>query len=75
MQSIQYKELHCFLCGYCYLIHEKRKVAMSNATLVSFAYLLVKFGARLGSYLAPAETWIIVIRILVGKNFSWSVRL
>src|SRR5205823_13050469 len=32
-------------------------------------------GTRAGSYFAPAETWIIVIRTRVGKNFSGSGRL
>jgi hypothetical protein len=34
-----------------------------------------RLGTSFGSYLEPAETWIIVIRILVGKNFSQSGRL
>jgi hypothetical protein len=32
-------------------------------------------GTRAGSYFAPAETWIMVIRTRVGKNFSGSGRL
>src|ERR1700677_168413 len=34
-----------------------------------------RFGTRLGSYFAPADTWTIVMRTLVGKNFSQSARL
>src|SRR5204862_346762 len=38
-------------------------------------FLSGRLGTRLGSYFAPAETWIMVMRILVGKNFSESDRL
>ena len=34
-----------------------------------------RFGTSLGSYFAPAETWMRVMRTLVGKNFSGSGRV
>ena len=34
-----------------------------------------RFGTLFGSYFDPADTYTIVIRILVGKNFSASARL
>ncbi len=44
-------------------------------TLYFFSPAGGRFGTSLGSYLAPAETWMRVMRTLVEKNFSGSGRV